>query len=326
MDSLGEFIGSLLGLTKDKNGDNYFRTAKGAQDCTALVDAFIKMDEKAINRLKSTGISVDCWESEQGIDEYKKKYPNGSHTNIWFRPIHIFAAQNNLNSMSMLLNHGAKVNAQDTNGRSALHLAISKEMNALLYHRGADLNAIDNEERNPLHYAVISNDVNKAKTLLSFGAKVNGSQGEYPITKNITPLHLAAAYGHLEMATLLLQKGANVNAMASYDGTPLHTAVCVRAMSPWVNPSQNTFHSGFYTPGAPGQVAVAKLLIQKGANLFLLDHKQIQANDSVVHVRHATPVYRAYALMRPEFMQLFSNVPNKATDHGIDAKIRIEKQ
>jgi hypothetical protein len=97
-------------------------------------------------------------------------------------------------------------------------------------------------------------------------------------------------------------------------------------MSPWVNPSQNTFHSGFYIPGAPGQVAVAKLLIQKGANLFLLDHKQIQANDSVVHVRHATPVYRAYALMRPEFMQLFSNVPNKTTDHGIDTKIRIEKQ
>lgn len=127
------------------------------------------------------------------------------------------------------------------------------------------------------------------------------------------------------MAALLLQKGADVNAMASFDGTPLHTAVCVRAMGPWVNPSQNHFPSGFYVPGASGQVAVAKLLMKKGANLFALDNKTPTVNDSVVHVKQATPVYRAYALMRPEFMRLFSDVPNNTEHHGIDTTMGIKK-
>ena len=43
-----------------------------------------------------------------------------------------------------------------------------------------------------------------------------------------TPLHLAAQYGHADVAALLVQRGADVNAVTTttrYGRTPLHDAV-----------------------------------------------------------------------------------------------------
>ena len=59
-----------------------------------------------------------------------------------------------------------------------------------------------------------------------------------------TPLHLAAFFGHPELAAALLDKGANINAQSTnaMKNTPLHAGV------------------------AGGQLAVVDLLLKRGAN------------------------------------------------------------
>jgi len=68
----------------------------------------------------------------------------------------------------------------------------------------------------PLFWAVITNNLELAKFLLSKGANVNFVQAKYLAT----PLHIAARRGHSEMCSLLLEKGADVDAREKHGKTP----------------------------------------------------------------------------------------------------------
>lgn len=58
----------------------------------------------------------------------------------------------------------------------------------------------------PLHIAAKKNQMEIATTLLQYGAETN------ILTKQgVTPLHLASQEGHGDMAALLLEKGAHIN-------------------------------------------------------------------------------------------------------------------
>jgi cytohesin len=79
--------------------------------------------------------------------------------------------------------------------------------------------------------------VAEAKALLIKNPKLSNAQHPYG---NVTALHVAAKYGHIEIVKLLLKQGAKVNALDWHDTTPLHEA---------------------------GNADVAKLLIEHKANL-----------------------------------------------------------
>ena len=55
-------------------------------------------------------------------------------------------------------------------------------------------------------------------------ANVNAKTGNRSRPENATPLHDVAINGDFEIADLLLQNGAEVDAVASYNQTPLHFA------------------------------------------------------------------------------------------------------
>lgn len=58
----------------------------------------------------------------------------------------------------------------------------------------------------PLHIAAKKNQMQIASTLLNYGAETN------IVTKQgVTPLHLASQEGHTDMVSLLLNKGANIH-------------------------------------------------------------------------------------------------------------------
>jgi len=78
--------------------------------------------------------------------------------------------------------------------------------------------------------------------LLWWGPDVNAKS----ILLNYTPLHYAAKHGHVEIARLLIEKGADVNALGCLDKTPLHYAAL------W------------------GHFEIARLLIEKGADVSAL--------------------------------------------------------
>lgn len=71
-----------------------------------------------------------------------------------------------------------------------------------------DINEADETSFTALHWACFYGQLKTCQLLLDFGANCNA------IAKNfVTPLHLAASCGHHEVIKLLLSKGANVSQM-----------------------------------------------------------------------------------------------------------------
>lgn len=80
--------------------------------------------------------------------------------------------------------------------------------------------ADDNFGYTALHHAALSGFEDVVEVLLEDGAKGNSRS-----RSEITPLHLAALKGCANVAHLLLRYRANVLAVGSWLGQPLHCAV-----------------------------------------------------------------------------------------------------
>ena len=65
--------------------------------------------------------------------------------------------------------------------------------------------------------AVRNGNISRVESLLDRGADVNVRAGYY----GWTPLMVAVYYGHPDIAKLLIERGANVNARDRYGHTPL---------------------------------------------------------------------------------------------------------
>jgi len=77
------------------------------------------------------------------------------------------------------------------------------------------------DEKYPLHEAVEKGDIDEVRELLEQSIDIN------TLMHGKTALHIAATNQHIEMAELLLENGANVNAKDKKFGnrTPLHIAI-----------------------------------------------------------------------------------------------------
>lgn len=72
---------------------------------------------------------------------------------------------------------------------------------------------------NPLCEAVVNNDIDSFNALLASGVDVNGIDDN-----RLTALFYAADYGRIQMAEILLKKGANIECRDSFGNTPLMRA------------------------------------------------------------------------------------------------------
>lgn len=73
----------------------------------------------------------------------------------------------------------------------------------------------------PLHRAVMQNQLEAARFLLTHGASVD-LKTESDV--RVSPLHIAATIGNREMAELLVERGADINIQANNFETPVLTA------------------------------------------------------------------------------------------------------
>lgn len=97
-----------------------------------------------------------------------------------------------------------------SHGYTALGLAVEfgqEEIVRYLLIKDVEVNkAMNNDSRNfPIHQAILNRQDMIAKMLLEAGALVNVTQAE-----GLSPLHLAASQGNIELIILLLEAGAEV--------------------------------------------------------------------------------------------------------------------
>ena len=118
--------------------------------------------------------------------------------------------KNNIEIVSLLLNHGANVNQANNYGQTPLYVACLNgdvKVVSLLLKHGANVNQANNNGETPLHIASYLVHIEIVSLLLNHGANVNQATNE----DGITALHYVCDQGNMKLATLLLNHGANIN-------------------------------------------------------------------------------------------------------------------
>ena len=139
-------------------------------------------------------------------------------------------------AVAVLLDRGADVNARQFRGQSAVMWAAAEghtEVVKLLIDRGADLSfssaASTKPERRPaggmtaLLFASREGKVDAARALIDGGADVNQTGAD-----NTSPLLIAIVNGHYDVASLLLERGANPSTADGNGRSPLYTVIDLR--------------------------------------------------------------------------------------------------
>jgi ankyrin repeat protein len=153
-----------------------------------------------------------------------------------------------------LIDKGANINARNTSGGSPVYFSLrSFDLTRRLIARGADVNVRAYGGLTPLHQAASTGSLTVAKLLIDHGADLNahGNWGTIlrtivyrqgnscvemvklllksgaalqPFSYGNTELHLAALQGSTDLVRVLVEGGADVNAVNEYGHTPLFYA------------------------------------------------------------------------------------------------------
>jgi ankyrin repeat protein len=246
-------------------------------------------------------------------------------------PLHWAAGTGHKDVAELLLANKADVNAKDKNGMTPLHWAAAnghREAVEPLLADKADVNAKDNFGATPLHHAAANGHKDVAQLLLAHNADVNAkaNQGQTPkppddpfsrfladasafyagggtdkSREGTTPLHLAAANGHRDVAELLLANKADVNAKDIMGATPLDhaagngrkdTAELLLANKADVNAKDHVGGTPLHYAAGKGHKDVAQLLLVNKADV------NAKANQG------ETPLFVAAALGQKDVAQL----------------------
>lgn len=158
-----------------------------------------------------------------------------SKPNQRLSPLHVVMSNNNIDIaiINLLIKHGANVNEEAMDKKTPLFHACVLGRNdivSVLVQHGAKINIQDNPRTSgwgayrvttPLHSAVSGGYDDVVHTLLQNGGNVN-----YNLRDDVgeSPLHVAALMGRIQVTKILLQSQANINSLDCFGATPLDYA------------------------------------------------------------------------------------------------------
>lgn len=124
----------------------------------------------------------------------------------------------------------------------------------------------DDDERTPLHFAAAHGHVDVCSVLVSAGAGVNAADED-----GETPLHYASQLDHGAVVGFLLERGADIEARNAYGRTPL-----------------------LLVARESGKVDMARLLLERGADVNARDRFAASARRLERLQRPGEPVPRCW--------------------------------
>jgi ankyrin repeat protein len=241
-----------------------------------MYDAIRRGDVVAMRALLEGGVDVNLIERRGGatplfhaaavgsVDSMRLLLDKGAKVNAttYGGMTALMVAVHDLDKVRLLVDRGADVTLASTNGRTALQLAAMGGSSAavvryLLTH-GADARAVDHGNITTVTAAAVGNDTESIRLLVDAGGDINRAVtgddlGDF---RGATPLMMAAAAGNTDAVRLLLAKDANVNVVSG---------------PPNAKVKNGTIALGTFTPlllaSTYGPVALVKDLVAAGADV-----------------------------------------------------------
>ncbi|HET7221474.1 MAG TPA: ankyrin repeat domain-containing protein [Vicinamibacterales bacterium] len=230
-------------------------------------------------------------------------------------PLMTAARTGTLASVKALLARGALVDAKDAaRGQTALMWAAAEghaDVVRALLAAGADLRARVPSGLTPFLFAVREGRLDVARVFLAAGVDANetipvdggrrrGYGGPAP-RAGASALLLAVQNAHFELASVLLDAGANPNPdLTGY--TPLHAVTVVR--KPGVGDNDPAPEGS----GAIGSIDLVKKLVAKGADVNAKMTKRVNLNNTRMNEIGATPFMLAALTADAELMRTLADL------------------
>jgi len=221
-----------------------------------------------------------------------------------------------IEAMNALISRGADVNAKVAeSGQTALMWAAA-EGNVpaveMLIKAGADLRAREQSGFTAFLYAVRDGQANVVRSLLKSGTDVNetvqvaarrtkrGRGGPTP-SAGTSALSLAVVNGHFELATTLLEAGADPNA-AGQGWAPLHSISWYR------KPGQGDNDPAPQGSGSMTSLELVKKLVDHGANVNQRMTRNVNVAKTILNTNGSTPFLLAARTADAELMRYLAKL------------------
>ncbi|OJD34860.1 ankyrin repeat protein [Diplodia corticola] len=220
-----ETVEALLSEDADDNAQDFHDRTALQYACEAGDEAVVRIllwHKANIDVLDEHDLSALHLAARKGHEKVVKiLLEHGANPNIrdW-DALFCAAAHSHEKTVKLLLDHSKAAG----DGTTPLHYAIGYDLDTakILYRAGADVKASANDGTTVWHKAVQHGQLNAVLWLTSIenGAQINAVDSERQ-----TALHLAALYGHHDIADALLQAGASHGLQDTTGRTPLHWAI-----------------------------------------------------------------------------------------------------